>query len=188
MVSGASAVTTRVLTPELWRDVVRVFEGSGGCDGCWCFNHHIPPGQPDVRDDAARDAKAKHVREGRANGVIGYVDGAPVGWCAVDQRRDIPGHDCVTEVGDDAAGGVWAVHCFYVLDAARGRGVARAMLQATLAWLRETGATQVEAYPSPPGGPAFFNAFGGPFALYAAEGFEQTGDFDEAFCIVSLTL
>ncbi len=30
-----AGVTTRVLEPETWHDVVAVFEGTGGSDGCW---------------------------------------------------------------------------------------------------------------------------------------------------------
>ncbi len=181
-------VVARILTPDLWDDLVRVLSPTGGCDGCWCFNHHIPPGEPDVRDDAARAAKERAVRAGRASGVIGYLYDKPVAWCAVDRRRDIPGHDCVTQTDDDATGGVWAIHCFYTQRHARGRGVARVLLRTTLEWLRESGAEQVEAFPSPPESEPFFGGFGGPFALYAQAGFERAGDFDENFCRVVRTL
>ncbi len=177
-------VAARVLTSDMWNDVVEVFSETAGCDGCWCFNHHIAPGRPDVRDDAARAAKELAVRDGRASGVVGYLDGTPVGWCAVDRRRDIPGHDCVTETGDDAAGNVWAIHCFFVRETARGHGVARAMLQTTVSWLRDAGASEVEAFPSPPDREPFFHGFGGPFTLYSSLGFEQTDDVDENYCRV----
>lgn len=181
-------ITTAPVSPATWPDALALFEPSSGCDGCWCFNHHIPPGQPDVRGDAACDAKAEYVRTGRASGLLAYLNGTPVGWAAVDRRRDIAGHDCVTETGDDAAGSVWVLHCFFVLSAARGQGVARALLRAALDWLRDAGADLVEAFPSPPGDAPAFGGFAGPYALFESEGFEMVRPIDADYCCVQLRL
>jgi len=165
-------------------DMEAVWADSSGCDGCWCFNHHIAPGEADVRGGAARDAKRAYVSEGRAQGVVAYVDGKPAGWCAVDRGADIPGHDCVPAAdGDDE--GVWYVHCFYVHPAARGRGVATAMLRGTLDWLGAAGPRRVEGFPTPKGLEPLFGAFNGPFEVYEREGFVQAAeDLGEDYCRV----
>lgn len=180
--ADAGQVTTALLDSSRWDDFVAVFAGSGGCDGCWCFNHHIRPGEPDVRGDAARDAKQAHVAQGRAFGVIGYVGDRPVGWCALDRARDVPGHDCTPP---EPAADLWSIHCFYTHPDARGRGVARALLERALEWLHAHGSGTVEAYPTPKGREPFYGGFAGPYALFEQHGFEEVGTFDENFCRVA---
>lgn len=177
--------TVRVATAALWPDLETLWGDSDGCDGCWCFNHHIAPGAADVRGAEAREAKRRYLTDDRAHGVIGYLDGAPVGWCAVDVAASIPGHDCIPAIqtGDDP--GAWFIHCFYVKPTARRSGVAHAMLRGALDWLRSMGAQRVEAFPIPPGEPPPFPPFGGPFDLYMREGFTREDDvLGEGYCRV----
>lgn len=85
-------------------------------------------------------------------GLVAYLDGVPVGWCAVEARSAYPrlqyarvpwsGRD---EVKDDDT--VWAVTCFMVRVGYRRRGVATALARATVEYARERGARAVEAYP-----------------------------------------
>ena len=183
----APALTVRVATTERWPDLAALWKDSDGCDGCWCFNHHIERGAADVRGDEAREAKRRYLAAGRAAGVIGYLDDVPVGWCAVDLARNLPGHDCVPRIPNADDEGVWFIHCFYVKPAARGHGVARGMLRGTLAWLRSAGARRVEAFPIPPEEKPPFPAFGGPFHLYTEEGFARRDDvLGEGYCRVVL--
>ena len=185
-IDDGSRLTVRVATPECWADLATLWADTNGCDGCWCFNHHIEPGADDVRGDEAREAKRRYLAAGRAGGVLGYLDGLPVGWCAVDLARDIPGHDCVRQLDDASDEGVWFIHCFYVRPEARGRGVARAMLLGTIEWLRRLGATRVEGFPSPPDEEPLFHAFGGPFGLYAEQGFVRVATaLGEGYCRVA---
>ena len=86
------------------------------------------------------------------SGLVAYLDGEPVGWCAVEPRRAyarllrtrIPwkGRD---EDRDDA--GVWAVVCFVTRAGYRRRGVSRALARAAVDFARERGARALEGYP-----------------------------------------
>ena len=85
-------------------------------------------------------------------GLVGYLDGEPVGWVAVEPRTAYPrlrttripwsGRD---EDKDDD--GVWAVTCFAVRKGYRGRGLTYPLARATIAYARERGARALEAYP-----------------------------------------
>lgn len=86
------------------------------------------------------------------SGLVGYVDGEPAGWVAVEPRvayaklRTMPipwkGRD---EDRDDD--GVWAVTCFVVRKGYRGRGMTYLLAEATVDYAREQGARALEAYP-----------------------------------------
>jgi GNAT superfamily N-acetyltransferase len=85
-------------------------------------------------------------------GLVAYLDGEPVGWCAVEPRSEyvrlrftrVPwaGRD---EDKDD--GGVWAVTCFVTRTGFRRRGVSRALVQAAVDFARSRGARALEGYP-----------------------------------------
>jgi GNAT superfamily N-acetyltransferase len=180
-------VTVRVATKDRWPDLDALWKDTDGCDGCWCFNHHIERGADDVRGGETREAKRRYLAAGRAHGVIAYLDGVPAGWCAADGARDLPGHDCVPKIRDAHDEGVWFIHCFFVKPSARGHGVARALLRGMLEWLRSAGARRVEGFPIPPGEKPPFPAFGGPFDLYLQEGFVRRDDvLGEGYCRVVL--
>ena len=86
------------------------------------------------------------------SGLVGYVDGEPAGWVAVEPRTAYPklrtsripwkGRD---EDKDDD--GIWAVTCFVVRKSYRGRGLTYPLARATIDFARDRGARALEAYP-----------------------------------------
>lgn len=86
------------------------------------------------------------------SGLVGYVDGEPAGWVAVEPRVAYPklrtsrvpwrGRD---EDKDDDR--VWSVTCFVVRKGFRGRGLTYPLAAATVEFARERGARAVEGYP-----------------------------------------
>jgi GNAT superfamily N-acetyltransferase len=87
------------------------------------------------------------------SGLVAYLDGEPVGWCAVEPRRAYEGllrNNRVPWVGreeDKADASVWAVTCLFVRAGFRRRGVSRALARAAVAHARARGARAVEGYP-----------------------------------------
>lgn len=181
----AESITVRPLTAETWIDFVALLDPSGGCDGCWCLNHHLRPGAPDVRGDDARDEKRRLLDAGRAGGLLAYRGDTAVGWCAIDQRREIPGHDCVGVDESEPTASTPAIHCFYIHPDARGQGVATALLRGALA--HAAGSATVEAYPSPPDQPLAFGGFAGPYALFKRLGFRLVEELGPEYCRVACT-
>ncbi|HEY3559308.1 MAG TPA: DUF1905 domain-containing protein [Kribbella sp.] len=105
------------------------------------------------------------------SGLIAYLDGEPVGWCAVAPRADHPrllrdfrvpwlGRD-----EDKADATVWALTCFVTRVGYRRRGISRALAGAAADFARERGARAIEGYPDfvdggHVGTPATFTAAG----------------------------
>jgi len=138
-------ITTKPLSKGNWHDFVGRTP-SDGCDGCWCYNHHIRPGDPDVRGELARRSMEALLPDGGINGFVAYLDDPPAGWCAVDTRSSIPGHDCVDDTEPDA----WAIHCLYVPPARRNRGIAGTLVQSALEFIRSREGRFAETYARPP--------------------------------------
>lgn len=73
-------IRTALLSAGNWPDFEAIFGPTTGCNGCWCYNHHIPPGAPDVAGPDACEAKRVLVSQGGAGGIVAYLDGRPTGW------------------------------------------------------------------------------------------------------------
>ena len=92
-------------------------------------------------------------RAGTTSGLIAFLDGEPVGWCAVEPRPAFTGLVRNTRVPwegreedrDDES--VWAVTCLFTRAGHRRRGVGRALARAAVDHARERGARAIEGYP-----------------------------------------
>ena len=86
------------------------------------------------------------------SGLVGYLDGEPVGWVAVEPRASypklrtspVPWRGRAEDKDDDD---VWSVTCFVVRKGYRGRGLTYPLAQATIDFARSRGARALEAYP-----------------------------------------
>ena len=87
------------------------------------------------------------VESGIVPGLLAYVDGEPVGWCAVEPRGSYPTLDRSRILARVDEKEVWSVPCFYVAKDFRGRGLMRDLLTAAVNWAGRYGARIVEAYP-----------------------------------------
>lgn len=86
------------------------------------------------------------------SGLVAYLDGEPVGWCAVEPRSaygrlrnsPVPWSGRDEDPADDA---IWAVTCFVTRAGFRRRGISRALARATVDFARRRGARALEGYP-----------------------------------------
>lgn len=171
------ALTTAVLTPAAWKDVETLFGPRGACAGCWCMFWRLERGE---RFDALKGERLKErfragVGEGRIQGVLAYDDGLPVGWATFGPRTSFARLERSPSLACDDPEQVWSIPCFFVRREHRGRGVARALLDAAVAEMRRQGARLVEGYPVKPTAsgapmPAAF-AYTGTRSLFEAAGF-----------------
>jgi GNAT superfamily N-acetyltransferase len=81
-------------------------------------------------------------------GLIGYVDGVPVGWVSVAPREQFAKLAKSPVMKPVDAQPVWSVVCFVVPAPWRGQGVASALLRAAADFARTRGATLLEGYPA----------------------------------------
>lgn len=163
-------------TPDRWRDVEQVLDQRGSVRGCWCmFFRESPEERRRLWGEGNRTALKALVDAARVPGLVAYLGGAPVGWTSVAPRGEYPRLDRspVSRRLDDRP--VWALVCLYVLPAARGAGVARALVRGAVAYARERGAATVEAYPVDDTlGPVSVDAaYHGLVTLLRAEGFVE---------------
>lgn len=136
------------LTPELWADLEKLFGRSGACGGCWCMWWRLPHSEfaKQTREER-REALKNIVDLGEATGILAYVGSEPVGWCSVAPRetyRALERSRLFRRVDDKP---VWSVACFFVARRYRRMGVIRALLNAAVAYVKNSGGRIVEGYP-----------------------------------------
>lgn len=153
MTSGqpAAALETRPVSPGRLGDLDAVFSARG-CSvakGCYCMYYRATHAQYRElgRAKAVRDAMRALVEGGEVTGLIGYLDGEPVGWVSLGPReayRRLETSKIMAPVDGEP---VWSVVCFVVPSAHRGKGLAAALLRAAVDHARRQGARWLEAYP-----------------------------------------
>ena len=152
-----AAITVVPANKARWDDLQAVFGPRGYAARCQC--QHFKIRHAEWRSvSAAERAERLHTQTGcgnrkarRTSGLVAYLDGEPVGWCAVEPRtayprlRDtrIPWIGRAEDPRDD---GVWAVTCFVTRVGFRRRGVMRALARAAVGFAREHGARALEGY------------------------------------------
>ncbi|HVO30474.1 MAG TPA: GNAT family N-acetyltransferase [bacterium] len=175
-------IEIKELTPKLWPDLERLFGANGACGGCWCMTWRVEKGETweDLKGAPAKRRFSKLVKNDEAHGLLAWVDGEPVGWCAFDRRVEYVRLDRSPSFSCDDADAVWSLPCFFIKRTFRGKGVATAMLEAAIRTLRKRGARIIEGYPVKSKGaeiPAAF-AWTGTTSLFKRFGFEPVGKRD----------
>lgn len=143
-----------------WEDLQAVFGTTGATARCWCQRFRMLPKEswasegPEELAARLRDQTACGNRKAQATtGLVAYLDGEAVGWCAVAPRADHPRllRDYrVPWLGrneDKTDTTVWAVTCFVTRAGYRRRGISRALARAAADFARDRGARAVEGYP-----------------------------------------
>jgi GNAT superfamily N-acetyltransferase len=141
-------------------DVQEVFGPRGAARHCQCQRYKLRPGEAFARFPVAERARRlrEQTRCGDVNaaatsGLVAYLEGEPVGWCAVEPRPAFGGllrNNRVPWEGRDehkADESVWAVTCVFVRAGRRGRGTAYALTRAAVEHAASRGARALEAYP-----------------------------------------
>lgn len=168
----------RPLTPETWPDLEELFGRKGGSivRGCWCM-YYRRTGRVEVSVAAGEGNKQQlHclVDDGVVPGLLGYLDGVPIGWISLGPRADYLklARSRVMKPVDDAE--VWSIVCTFTDKAHRGRGVQRKMLRAGIGYARSRGVRLLESYPVDKDERSHDDfLFFGSRSLYEKEGFRE---------------
>ncbi len=162
-------------------DLRAVFGETGATARCWCQRFRMLPKEswasegPEelgarLRDQTAcGDQKAE-----KTSGLIAYLEGEAVGWCAVAPRAEHPRllrDNRVPWLGrneDKTDPSVWAVTCFVTRAGYRRRGISHALARATVDFARDRGARALEGYPDFVDGGSV-----GTIATFAGAGFTE---------------
>ena len=139
------------LTPKRWQDLETLFGRRGACGGCWCMWWRLKSSTFEKQKGTRnRTAFKRIVAAGEVPGLLGYLDGQPIAWCAL-ARREIYGRlerSRILKPVDDQP--VWSVPCFFIAKPYRRKGISVELLQAALKHARRCGASIVEGYPVEP--------------------------------------
>ncbi|QRP45149.1 GNAT family N-acetyltransferase [Amycolatopsis sp. FDAARGOS 1241] len=162
-----------------WPLFERLFGPGGAQGGCWCSFFRLTG--PEFKA-AGRTGRKEHTRDearaGRPLGLLGVVEGEPLGWVAVSPRADNPRLARSPVAASEFSGNVWSVTCFYVDRRGRRRGLAAALLTAAVGYAAGHGADAVEGYPVTAGDRSPADLYHGTLGLFTGAGFavvEQRG-------------
>ena len=139
------------VTPDRWPDLVRLFEHHGNPGYCWCMTWRLS--SSDFRRSTSADrqnALERLVRAGTPVGILGYLDGEPVGWCSIAPRETYTRLErsiTIQRIDDQIT---WSVVCFFVDRKVRGQHFTLKLLQAAIEYARAQGAQVIEGYPVEP--------------------------------------
>jgi GNAT superfamily N-acetyltransferase len=170
-----------------WGDLQAVFGTRGYTSTCQCQRFKADqfgnrPMDPEERAWLLRvQSAADHPESDVTSGLVAYLDGEPVGWCAVEPRtayQRLPVRRvALKERGEDPADkSVWALTCFATRAGYRGRGFTYPLARAAVEFARARGARAIEGYPMTPE-PGQDITWGethvGTRSVFAAAGFEE---------------
>jgi ribosomal protein S18 acetylase RimI-like enzyme len=172
------------LSDETWPALEALFREGGDPRWCWCQYWRlrskdfgaakVPELRGRLRAQAESDQPPGLVAlegEGEGARAVGWVSLGPrAGFERIVRSRVIPTID---------ERPVWSITCFAVSASARGRGVARALLDGAIAFARDRGAETLEAYPvavGREGGATPEAAFTGTLPMFERAGFRVVAE------------
>jgi GNAT superfamily N-acetyltransferase len=141
-------------------DLQTIFGTRGQASNCQCQRYKLRPREAfrsfPVEERAHRlrlQTECGHPGSATTSGLVAYLDGEPVGWCAVEPRpayeglvrnNRVPWEGRAEDKTDES---VWAVTCLFTRAGFRKRGISRALARAAVDFARERGARAIEGYP-----------------------------------------
>jgi GNAT superfamily N-acetyltransferase len=160
MTARELAISVKPANEASWEDLQTIFGTRGQGARCQCQRYKLRAresfGSFPAEERAHRlreQTDCGHPESDTTSGVVAYLDGNPVGWCAVEPRTAyeglvrayrVPWEGRAEDKADDS---VWAVTCLFTRAGFRKRGVSRALARAAVDFARERGARAIEGYP-----------------------------------------
>jgi GNAT superfamily N-acetyltransferase len=141
-------------------DLQTLFGERGAAARCQCQRYKLKPREAFAKFPVEervhrlrRQTRCDDPQSRSTSGLVAYLGGEPVGWCAVEPRVAYEGLSRNARVPwegreeDRADGSVWAVTCLFTRAGFRRRGISHALARASVDFARERGARAIEAYP-----------------------------------------
>ena len=167
-------------------DLQAVFGTRGPAARCQCQRYKLQPRETfaavpveDRADRLRQQTDCGNPEALRTSGLVAFLDGEPVGWCAVEPRTEYVGLVRVFKVPwlgrdeDPADDTVWAVTCLFTRAGFRRRGVSRGLARAAVTFARDRGARALEGYPMTTTGTVADELGVGTYETFAAAGLQE---------------
>lgn len=175
------------LSLDRFADLESVFGERGVARRCFCMHWRRPDGGFDDQRDN-RDRFADITEDGPPPGLLGYVDGVPLGWVQVGPRADFPTlrRSHLFKPVDEVE--PWTINCFVVRAGHRSQGIGRGLLAAAVDYAFSEGAEVVEAYPVDGTRASVVDYFTGTMGMFSEHGFVELIRRNDTRPIVRLAL
>jgi GNAT superfamily N-acetyltransferase len=160
MVDAGTPLSIVPANEASWDDLQTVLGTRGDPTRCQCQRYRMLPGESwssvgaeELGFRLRAQTDCGHPGSTSTSGLVAYLDGEPVGWCAIAPRSHHPRMLLKTRVPWDGRAedknddSVWSVTCFVTRVGFRRRGVSRALARAAIDFAQIRGARALEGYP-----------------------------------------
>lgn len=183
-------VTIKPLTVELLDDYLYYFDNIAFTDnahwsGCYCVYYHHDSDNAQWMKRTKEDNRnyaISLINEGKLTGYLAFCDGAPIGWCNVNDKSNYERLLASDELWDTKAVKTCSIVCFIVAPQYRGKGIASTILNKICSDYAEKGYEYIEAYPVK-GDLSNAQQYHGPFSMYSKAGFTVEKDIDRFYIV-----
>jgi GNAT superfamily N-acetyltransferase len=172
-------IEIKKLDIKTWDGFVSLMEADIQCSECWCLNHRATQGCSTGL--LAKNEMKTLTADGKVHGLLAYDEEKCIGWVAIDPMSEMIGHD-LQSTGKDTE---WTIHCLFIAEKYRSRGISTLLIQAATEYARSNGAKVVSAFPIPQDNRKKFPEneaeFSGRFSTYHKLGFRTDGDASDFY-------
>lgn len=116
-----------------WNDFVTLFGERGACGGCWCMSWRLKKSDFQKQKGAMnKEAMKRLVVQNESIGVLAYIDGKVIGWCAVAPREvylKLANSRVLKRIDDQP---VWSITCFFITKAYRRKGISSVLIKGAI--------------------------------------------------------
>ncbi len=189
MTDATPSLTIVPANEASWEDLQTMLGTRGDAHRCQCQRFRMLPGESwasvgveELAHRLRQQTDCGHPKSKTTSGLVAYLEGEPVGWCAIAPRSVHPRllrNNRVPWEGraeDKTDSDVWAVTCFVTRAGYRRRGISYALARAAVDFARERGARALEGYPilTKPGKEITWGEVHvGSRSIFAAAGYEE---------------
>jgi len=172
-------ITTAPLSSETWNEFESLMQTDNQCNECWCLNHRKPAGC--ATGSTAKAEMLALTQRASVHGLLAYENQSCIGWIAIDPMSDLVGHDLQSTGKKDE----WSIHCLFVKDGFRGKGISSLLIRAAIDYAQSKGAKLISAFPIPHENrnrfPPNEAEFSGRFSTFKKMGFNSVGEASEFY-------
>lgn len=141
------------LDSSRWDDFEALFGAKGGCGGCWCMSWRLKRSDFErQKGNANRLAMRTLVEQNEKVGILAYIDGKPIGWCAVAPREvylRLENSKVWKRIDNEP---VWAITCFFIAGSYRRKGISFELVKGAINYCSANHVKVIEGYPVVPYG------------------------------------
>ncbi|HEX4919330.1 MAG TPA: GNAT family N-acetyltransferase [Candidatus Bathyarchaeia archaeon] len=151
---NSAQIVVRELNPDTLSDFLNLFDKAFSdfpdWAGCYCGFYETEEKDWDSSEKASQEHrkwKSEQITNGRAGGLLAYINGRAVGWCNAQPRARFANMRSYEVAVTDPNEPVGSIMCFLVSPDHRGKGVGTALLREACRMFSRDGLTVAEAYP-----------------------------------------